>query len=324
MAAIEVRELRKQYGAIEAVQGVSFDVQAGEVFALLGPNGAGKSTTVEILEGHREPTSGTASVLGLDPAVAGRELRDRIGIVLQSSGIEDELTVLEALDLYSCGYSNPRDPQDVLNLVGLSGEGDRRVKKLSGGQQRRIDLALGLVGDPEVLFLDEPTTGFDPAARRKSWELIAGLRSLGTTIMLTTHYMEEAEYLADRVAVIVDGQIVAEGTPDDLMESSGRTVVMFRVKPDDSLDGIPLDDVELRGTEVRATTDEPTRTLHEVTGWALEQGIELLDLSARRPSLEDVYLQLAYPDVDDGDSSHSAAAAVASSVSSDDDHEGGG
>ncbi len=294
MAVIEVENLAKRYGDIEAVRDVTLQVEQGEVFALLGPNGAGKSTTVEILEGHRARSSGTVSVLGVDPETAGREFRDRIGIVLQSSGIEDELTVREALEFYGATYRNPRDPMEVLEMVGLTEAVDRRVSALSGGQQRRIDLGLGLVGRPDLLFLDEPTTGFDPSARRQSWELIAGLRELGTTIVLTTHYMEEAEVLADRVGVIVRGEIVAGGRPDDLMDAAGDTVISFRLGSGTDMDGFPVADAERIGDEVICRTATPTSTLHDVTGWALGRGIELTDLQATRPSLEDVYLELAH------------------------------
>ena len=294
MAVIEVENLAKRYGEIEAVRDVTLQVEEGEVFALLGPNGAGKSTTVEILEGHRARSSGRVSVLGVDPETAGREFRDRIGIVLQSSGIEDELTVREALEFYGATYTNPRDPMEVLEMVGLAEAVDRRVSALSGGQQRRIDLGLGLVGRPELLFLDEPTTGFDPSARRQSWELIAGLRELGTTIVLTTHYMEEAEVLADRVGVIVRGEIVAGGRPDDLMDAAGDTVISFRIDTGADMAGFPVADTERIGDEVICRTTTPTQTLHDVTGWALGRGVELTDLQATRPSLEDVYLELAH------------------------------
>lgn len=294
MAVIEVENLAKRYGDIEAVRDVTLQVDEGEVFALLGPNGAGKSTTVEILEGHRARSSGRVSVLGADPETAGREFRDRIGIVLQSSGIEDELTVREALEFYGATYTNPRDPIEVLEMVGLTEAVDRRVSALSGGQQRRIDLGLGLVGRPDLLFLDEPTTGFDPSARRQSWELIAGLRELGTTIVLTTHYMEEAEVLADRVGVIVKGEIVAGGRPDELVDAAGDTVISFRLDAGTHMDGFPVADAERIGDEVICRTATPTNTLHDVTGWALAQGIELTDLQATRPSLEDVYLELAH------------------------------
>ena len=296
MAVIEVENLAKRYGEIDAVRDVTLEVHQGEVFALLGPNGAGKSTTVEILEGHRARSSGRVSVLGVDPETAGRDFRDRIGIVLQSSGIEDELTVREALEFYGATYRNPRDPMEVLEMVGLTEAVDRRVSALSGGQQRRIDLGLGLVGRPELLFLDEPTTGFDPSARRQSWELIAGLRELGTTIVLTTHYMEEAEVLADRVGVIVKGEIVAGGRPDDLMDAAGDTVISFRVEAGQSMEGFPATGGERIGDEVVVRTTTPTSTLHDITGWALQRSIELADLQAARPSLEDVYLDLAQED----------------------------
>jgi len=298
MSVIEVRDLHKSYGTFEAVSGVSLSVEKGEVFALLGPNGAGKSTIVEILEGHRTRTSGEVTVLGMDPVGAGRDYRDRMGIVLQASAIEGELSVIEALTAYGRSYSNPRDPHELLELVELTDKADQRVKHLSGGQQRRIDLALGLVGNPEVLFLDEPTTGFDPAARRRSWDLIDGLRSSGTTVLLTTHYMDEAQHLADRVAVLVNGEIVAEGTPSQLMEAAGETLITFTLPEDLSSHGMPLDDVpsegvSLDGRHVSVRTDSPTAALHQLTGWALEHGSELTDLSAHRPSLEDVYLELA-------------------------------
>ncbi len=293
-----MRGLHKRYGDIHALRGIDLDVEAGEVFALLGPNGAGKSTTVEILEGHRGATSGTVRVMGMDPATSGREYRDRIGIVLQHSGIEDELSVREALEMYASVYADPADPDEVLAQVGLGEQADQRVKRLSGGQQRRIDLALGLIGRPDVLFLDEPTTGFDPAARRRSWELIAGLRSLGVTILLTTHYMDEAQQLADRVAVIVAGEIVAGGTPVQLMEAAGETAISFRTEPGSSLEGLPLVDAVVSTTSVTVRTMAPTTVLHELTGWALSRDIELHELSVTRPTLEDVYLQLAETEVE--------------------------
>jgi ABC-2 type transport system ATP-binding protein len=293
VAVIEVRNLYKRYGDIEAVSDVSLSVDEGEVFALLGPNGAGKSTTVEILEGHRERSSGEVSVLGMDPAAAGRDYRDRVGIVLQSSGIEEELTVAEAVSAYGASYSNRRSPDEVLELVGLTEKADQRVKHLSGGQQRRIDLALGLIGNPKVLFLDEPTTGFDPAARRQSWDLVANLRSVGTAVLLTTHYMDEAEHLADRVAVIVKGEIVAEGTPSELMAAAGETVITFRLPAETSTEAMPLPGLVRDGDALSAHSDTPTEALHRLTGWALEHNTELIDLSVHRPSFEDVYLELA-------------------------------
>ena len=296
VSIIEIRGLHKHYGSLRAVDGIDLDVEEGEVFALLGPNGAGKSTTVEILEGHRTPTAGTVRVLDMDPTTAGPRYRDRIGIVLQQSGIEDELSVSEALEMYASVYSDPADPDEVLALVGLADRRDQRVRTLSGGQQRRIDLALGLIGKPEVLFLDEPTTGFDPAARRRSWDLVDGLKSLGTTILLTTHYMDEAQPLADRVAVIVRGQIVARGTPVELMESAGDTVISFQSPADSDLMGLPLEDAVIEEGVVTARTARPTETLHELTEWALSRSLELEDLSVTRPSLEDVYLELADPE----------------------------
>lgn len=305
---IEVSGLVKRYGSVTAVDGVSFSVQPGEVFALLGPNGAGKSTTIEICEGYRTHDAGDVSVLGLDPARAGRELRDRIGIVLQSTGIERELSVREALKLYGAAYRRPRDVDEVIDLVGLTEKADARVKTLSGGQQRRIDLALGIIGSPEVLFLDEPTTGFDPSARRKSWDLIASLRTGGTTVVLTTHYMDEAQHLADRVAVIVGGRIVAEGAPDQLVDGPGDSRVRFRLPigmnlPDRLLAGATVLDSSGNGRNgtagdgavVALSTTDPTALLAGLCGWAVEAGIELVDLEVMRPSLEDIYLALAEP-----------------------------
>jgi len=295
--AIEVRDLTKVYGEKHALSGVSFDVAEGEVFALLGPNGAGKSTTVEILEGHRIATSGSASVLGVSPADGGREFRDRIGIVLQSSGIEDTLTVTEAIDLYRSSYRSPRGVDEIIDLVGLNEKRHDRVKTLSGGQQRRIDLALGLIGNPEVLFLDEPTTGFDPSARRASWDLLSSLRDLGTTIVLTTHYMEEAERLADRVGVIVAGKIVAMGTPAELATGTEHTTISFRLHGGASADDVKsmADDMTVLNGVVALTTSAPTDTLHRLTNWAVDQGVELDELSVYRPTLEDIYLGLTEP-----------------------------
>lgn len=309
MAVIEVAGLVKRYGSVTAVDGVSFSVEAGEVFALLGPNGAGKSTTIEVCEGYRTRDGGDVSVLGLDPARAGRELHDRIGIVLQSSGIERELSVREALTLYGAAYRRPRDVDEVIDLVGLGEKADARVKTLSGGQQRRIDLALGIIGSPEVLFLDEPTTGFDPSARRRSWDLVASLRTGGTTVVLTTHYMDEAQHLADRVAVIVGGRIVAEGTPDQLVDGPGDSRIRFRLPAGTSLPGRLLESATVLdgdgppgrepaadgGDVVELSTTDPTALLASVCGWAVDTGVELIDLEVTRPSLEDVYLSLAEP-----------------------------
>lgn len=305
-AAIEVRDLVKHYGAVRAVDGVSFAVAEGEVFALLGPNGAGKSTTVEILEGHRPRTSGAIRVLGVDPATAGRDHRDRIGIVLQSAGIDRELTVREVLDFYGAAYSRRRDSDEVIELVELREKADDRVSTLSGGQQRRLDLALGLIGDPELIFLDEPTTGFDPAARRRSWDLVRNLTTLGRTILLTTHYLDEAEALADRVAVLTHGRIVAEGTPASLRSSVAiSTRISFDLPAvDESLSGLlePLvGESRGRARRIVIMTPAPTADLAHVTTWATARGLELGGLEVSSPDLEDVYLQLI--DGDDGEGS---------------------
>ena len=302
--AVAVRGLTKNYGAVEAVRGISFEVAAGEVFALLGPNGAGKSTTVEILEGHRRADAGEVSVLGFDPATAGREFRDRIGIVLQESTVDTaEVTVAEALDTFGAAYRRPRGRDEVIEMVGLAGKTNARLKTLSGGQQRRMDMALGLIGDPDLLFLDEPTTGFDPEARRAAWEMIKGLRSLGRTIILTTHYMEEAEYLADRVAVLVDGRIVACAPPSQLL-GDGESTVRFRLPPGTGQADLPAPvaaAVEVDEGQAVVSTDRPTALLAELTGWAARRGIELADLTVNPPSLEDAYLQLIGTD---GDGDH--------------------
>jgi len=276
MSAVEVDGLRKAYGTTEALRGVSFEIHSGEVFSLLGPNGAGKTTTVEILEGYRDRDGGRASVLGVDPQRAGGAWRERIGVVLQQSELYPNLTVREMIALFAGYYERPRDVDEVVRLVGLVVKGDGRVRSLSGGQKRRLDLAVALAGDPELLFLDEPTTGFDPAARRAAWEMIRSLRGFGKTILLTTHYLDEAEQLADRVAVLREGQIVAVGTPAELTGA------------------IPASEIRYRrdGEEVVLHTEEPTRVLHELTGEALAQGLELEGLTVRRPTLEEVYLSL--------------------------------
>jgi ABC-2 type transport system ATP-binding protein len=291
--AVQVRDLRKTYGSTDAVAGVSFDIRAGEVYGLLGHNGAGKSTTVEILEGHRSATSGAVSVLGMDPATAGREFRDRIGIVLQTSAVEPQLTIREALRFYGSVYRDRRPTDEIVELVGLAEKVDDRIGTLSGGQRRRVDLALGILGRPEVLFLDEPTTGFDPVARRQSWKLIQGLCDGGTTVLLTTHYLDEAEHLADRVGVLAGGRLVAEGTPDQLMAAAPATTIAFElpagVAPGDL--GVP-DHAEIAAGVVRIETEHPTATLADITAHAVARGLELAGLSVKRPSLEDVFLGL--------------------------------
>ena len=293
MSAIEVRGLVKHYGEVRAVDGVDLTIEAGEVFALLGPNGAGKTTTVEILEGHRDRDAGEVGVLGFDPADENREFRERIGIVLQSTSIIPELSVREIIDLFGAMYPKPRRTAEVIEIVGLTEKADARIKTLSGGQVRRVDLALGIVGDPDLIFLDEPTTGFDPSARRNSWSLIQNLRSLGKTILLTTHYMDEAQNLADRVAVIAGGVIVAQGTPDTL---GGRAIGAARVtfrKPDDAADLPEPFRVEAdRDGLISVQVDNPTTALHQLTEWAVRRGIDLERLAVTRPSLEDVYLAI--------------------------------
>ena len=297
--AIEVDGLVKEYGNLRAVSDVSFHVASGEVYGLLGENGAGKSTTVEILEGHRTPTAGTARVLGSDPALGNRELRDRIGIVLQSSGMETKLSVRETLTLYRSCYRRARSVEECLGLVGLNEAADQRIETLSGGQRRRLDLAVGIVGHPDVLFLDEPTTGFDPAARRGAWELVRSLGEGGTTVLLTSHYLDEVEHLADRVGVLVRGRLVAEGTPATLTGSHGATVVRFTL-PDGhdltALGGVlSVPGVNVSRAvdgDVELTTSTPTATVHALTGWAVERGVELTALRVTRPSLEDLFLSL--------------------------------
>jgi ABC-2 type transport system ATP-binding protein len=274
--AIVVHELTKSYGTVEALRGVSFDVAEGEVFGLLGPNGAGKTTAVEILEGYRNRDGGDAVVLGVDPGESPRALRERIGVVLQQSELSPLLTVRETHQLFAGYYRRPRDVDEVIDLVGLGEKRDARVKTLSGGQKRRLDLGVALIGDPDLVFLDEPTTGFDPAARRAAWDMIRALRSLGTTILLTTHYLDEAQQLADRVAVLRAGVIVRQGTPAELIGDSRVTEIRYRRD----------------GQLVVVETSDATRELHELTGRALEEGWELAQLEVRRATLEDVYLEL--------------------------------
>jgi ABC-2 type transport system ATP-binding protein len=275
--AIEVEDLRKDYGPHQAVRGISFSVERGEVFGLLGPNGAGKTTTVEILEGFRERTRGRVAVLGMDPGDRPVALRERIGIVLQSSGLYRHLTVREAVSHWAGLYVAPRDVEETIALSGLEAAAEQRTRTLSGGQQRRLDFALALVGDPELVFLDEPTTGFDPAARRQAWETVRSLQELGKTVLLTTHYLDEAEALADRVAIIKDGAILVEGPPGELGAGTRRYRVAWQ-----SADGAAHEH----------ETEDPTQLLHEVTSAALARGERLTDLSVTQPSLEDVYLEL--------------------------------
>ncbi len=275
-AAISVHGLRKSYGEYEALREISFEIAEGEVFGLLGPNGAGKTTTIEILEGYRSRDAGEVTVLGFDPERAGSAFRERIGVVLQQSQLWPTLTVTETHRMFAGYYDRPRDADEVIKLVGLEEKRDARVKTLSGGQKRRLDLGVALVGDPDLVFLDEPTTGFDPAARRAAWELIRSLRSLGKTILLTTHYLDEAEQLADRVAVLREGRIIREGTPAELTGGTNETEVRYRQD----------------GHEVVVRTTEPTRLLQELTAAALAEGREVEGLQVRRPTLEDVYLSL--------------------------------
>jgi len=275
-AAIEVEGLEKSYGPVEAVRGLSFGVERGEVFGLLGPNGAGKTTTVEILEGYRERSAGQVLVLGKDPAVRDRQLQQRVGIVLQSSGFYPRVTVREAVEHFAKAYPAPRDTGETVGLVGLEEKADARANELSGGQRRRLDLALALVGDPELIFLDEPTTGFDPAARRTAWNAVRTLKELGKTVLLTTHYLEEAQALADRVAIVKEGQIVAEGPPSELQPGTASYRVSYFSE----------------GRRVEHRTDDPTELLHRLTRDALHRGERLEGLEVARPTLEEVYLEL--------------------------------
>ncbi len=278
MPTIEVNDLRKSYGDVEAVRGVSFSVERGEVFGLLGPNGAGKTTTVEILEGYRHRSSGDVRVLGRDPEERDRRLQERVGIVLQSCGFYRRATVREAVEHFAKAYPEPRDPAETIALVGLEDKADEHTKRLSGGQQRRLDLALALVGDPELIFLDEPTTGFDPAARRIAWNVVRRLKELEKTVLLTTHYLEEAQALADRVAIVKDGLVVAEGPPDELRPGTAGYRISY------------LSD----GRRVEHQTDDPTDLLHRLTRDALARGERLEGLEVARPTLEEVYLELTH------------------------------
>ena len=297
-AVIEVADLHKSYGDVHAVNGISFTVDAGEVVAVLGPNGAGKTTTIETLEGFHAADSGRVKVLGLDPMTGGADLRRRIGIVLQECGIDPYLSVIEVLQMQATYYDDPRPVDEVIELVGLEEKRTSRVKTLSGGQQRRLDVGLGIIGRPELLFLDEPTTGFDPSARRQAWDLVHRLRDLGTTVLLTTHYMDEAQDLADRVIVIAGGRIIAEGTPDSLGgRESARTLIRFPWPESRDLAELPVPATR-DGHIAVVEADTVAATLHTLTGWAIDRGEDLDGMTVTRPSLEDVYLELT-----DGESS---------------------
>ena len=299
-SVISVNGLRKSYGKLEAVRGIDLEVAGGEIFAFLGPNGAGKTTTVEILEGYRKPSAGKVSVLDSNPADAECAWRQRIGVVLQDCNLQPELTVRESLELYAGYYESPRPVADTIELVDLERAADQRAGRLSGGQQRRLDVALALVGDPELLFLDEPTTGFDPSARRQAWEVIANLRELGKTVFLTTHYMDEAQTLADRVAIIAAGEIVAEGAPGELGGRDAAALISFRLPSGVGAGELPrVVAAALGGAgpphpngQLQLRTDEPVAILNALTSWALARDLELAGLEVRRPSLEDVYLEL--------------------------------
>jgi ABC-2 type transport system ATP-binding protein len=292
VTAIVVDGLRKAYGAVGAVRGVSFSVEEGEVFGLLGPNGAGKTTIIEILEGYRRRDAGTVTVLGVDPEVGGRKLRERVGLVLQEAAVPAMLSVRELVELYRGYYPSPRPAAEIIELVGLTEKTNERVRKLSGGQQRRLDVALGLVGDPDLVFLDEPTTGFDPSARRAAWEVVRNMRTLGKTIVLTTHYMDEAQYLADRICVIAAGKVVAEGTPETLRAGTEqRTRIRFEIPAGLDATALPIA-VKMEAGMAVIETPTPTRSLRDLTAWAVAHGLELSNLEVARPSLEDVYLEL--------------------------------
>ena len=306
-AVVEVADLHKSYGEVHAVNGISFTVDAGEVVAVLGPNGAGKTTTIETLEGFHAADSGRVKVLGLDPMTGGSELRRRIGIVLQECGIDPYLSVTEVLEMQATYYEDPRPVDEVIELVGLGEKRASRVKTLSGGQQRRLDVGLGIIGRPELLFLDEPTTGFDPSARRQAWDLVHRLRDLGTTVLLTTHYMDEAQDLADRVIVIAGGRIIAEGTPESLGgRESAHTVIRFPWPETRDVSELPVPATR-DGHLAVVEADQVVTTLHTLTGWAVERGEDLDGITVTRPSLEDVYLELT-----DGDSNPADADGTAS------------
>lgn len=296
MAAIVTRDLQKRYGPVRALDGLDLEIEAGEVFGVLGPNGAGKTTLVEILEGYRQRSGGEALVLGVDPERGGREWRARLGIVPQATGVFDQLTVREVVAHFAGFYPHPLRVEEVVRLVGLEEKRDERCSKLSGGQKRRVDVALGIIGDPELVFLDEPTTGFDPAARRQAWDLVRNLAALGKTVILTTHYLDEAEHLANRVAIILNGRLMELGTPQELrMRGQGRAEVSFRLT--NGLEGTAAPRVEgavqIEGEVVRVTTTAPTATVEALAEWARGHGAaELPELVVKRPSLEDVYLEM--------------------------------
>ena len=306
MSIVVVEGLHKHYGDNHAVQGLNLSIEEGEVFAVVGPNGAGKTSTVEILEGHRRRTSGHVSVLGFDPETGGRAFREQIGIVLQEAGMDERFSVRELLSLHAGFYPRPRDVDEVIELVGLSGKADERTKTLSGGQRRRVDLALGLIGDPQLLFLDEPTTGFDPSARRQAWEVVGGLCAIGKTVLLTTHYMEEAYRLADRVAVIAAGRLVALGTPDELVDRAAgdQSVISFRLPAEVTPGQLPQFAGELAvvGDAVEIRTEVATRDLAVLTRWGVDHQVEFEQLRLLRRSFEEVYLDLvgASAESDDG------------------------
>ena len=291
MLAIDTNQLTKKYGDFQAVNNVSLRVRKGEIFALLGPNGAGKTTTVEILEGHRSKTSGQVKVLGMDPSKNSTEFRSRVGIVLQETGIEQYLTAVEILEQFTNFYESPRSISELLEMTGLREDKDKRVKKLSGGQKRRLDVAIGLCGNPDLLFLDEPTTGFDPSARRAFWDMIKNLKTDGTTVVLTTHYMEEAEYLADTVALMNHGKLVSQGSLSDLKISNNQTSITFKF--DESPTKLPADIQEISKISegmVLINTESPTAVLADLTGWAISEGIELKNLEVSHQTLEEIYL----------------------------------
>jgi len=303
-AAISVQGLRKSYGRHEAVRGIDFEVDRGEVFGFLGPNGAGKTTTIEILEGYRDRTGGDVAVLGVDPQRADRAWRNRVGLVLQECQLDPSLTVRETLSLYASFYTAPRNVDEIISLVGLDDKRDARLGTLSGGQKRRADVGVGIVGDPELVFLDEPTTGFDPSARRSAWNMIEGLKGLGKTIFLTTHYMDEAQHLADRVVILRQGEIVAHGKPDDLGDSLGSTSeVRFRLPEGvtvEQLKQVVHEDLGTSRSEVSFRTENAQKALFELTGWAERHHVQLADIEVQRPTLEDIFLQLTQEPTETG------------------------